>query len=68
MTNGKSYIPVWERYALTISEAAEYSNISEKTLRNRIAENGYDFILKVGTKTLIKRKKFEDFIDKVDAL
>lgn len=53
---------------MTIEEAAAYSGISDKTLRNKIKEQNYDFILKIGTKTLIKRKLFEKFLDSSDAI
>ena len=35
-------IPVWQRYALTVTEAAEYYHIGESKLR-RIAEEHPDF-------------------------
>lgn len=66
--NPKDRIPFWEKTTLTIQEAAAYSGISDKTLRNRIKEQDYDFILKLGTKTLIKRKKFEKFLEETDAI
>ncbi len=53
---------------LTIEEAAQYSNISSKTLRRFINECTPDFILKIGTKTLIKRKVFEKFLERTDAI
>lgn len=68
MGKGKLSVPVWEKINLTIEEAAAYSGISEKVLRNRIAENDYDFILKNGTKTLIKRRLFEKYLESVDAI
>lgn len=61
-------IPIWEKMNLTIEEAAQYSNISSKTLRRFINECTPDFILKIGTKTLIKRKVFEKFLEKTDAI
>lgn len=61
-------IPVWQKAALTIEEAAKYSNISSKTLRRFINENAPDFILKIGTKTLIKRRIFERFLERTDAI
>ena len=66
--NPKDRIPFWEKTTLTIQEAAAYSGISDKTLRNRIKEQDYDFILKLGTKTLIKRKRFEKFLEETDAI
>lgn len=61
-------IPIWEKMNLTIEEAAQYSNISSKTLRRFINECTPDFILKIGTKTLIKRKVFEKFLERTDAI
>lgn len=60
-------VPIWQKMNLTIEEAAEYSGISETTLRGRLKENKYDFILKNGTKTLIKRRMFEKYLEGVDA-
>lgn len=53
-------IPVWEKYALTIDEAAAYFHIGGvKKLRRMVDENvNADFIVMNGTKVLIKRKIF----------
>ena len=59
----KTNIPVWEKYALTIKECAEYTNIGENRLRELIKSDGDSFILIIGNKTLIKRKAFERYID-----
>lgn len=65
----KPSVPIKDKLNLTIEEAAAYSGISETTLRKRISEkNNYDFILMNGTKTMIKRKKFEQFLERVDAI
>ena len=57
-------VPLWHKYTLTISEASEYFNIGEKKLRQMVQENDTaDFILNNGVKVLIKRMKFERFID-----
>ena len=61
-------VPIPQKANLTIAEAAEYSGISEKTLRNRIREQDYDFILRLGSKTLIKRKRFERFLEEADTI
>lgn len=57
-------VPIWEKFALTIREAAQYFNIGEKKLR-RLAQDCGDsgFVLQNGTKVLIKRTKFEEFIE-----
>lgn len=64
----KNYVPIWQKVTLTVEEAAAYSNISSKTLRRFINECTPDFILKIGSKTLIKRKIFEKFLERTDAI
>lgn len=57
-------IPVWEKYALTIKEAAEYYGIAETRLRDFAMSNRTKpFVLKAGGRLLIKRKVFEAFLD-----
>ena len=57
-------IPVWKRYTLTVTEAAEYYHIGEGKLR-RIAEDHptADFIILNGNRLLFKRERFERFLD-----
>lgn len=58
-------ILVNEKIALTIEEAAAYSNIGVNSLRHLIKQEEFKpIILKVGNKTLIKRTLFEQFIIK----
>ena len=57
-------IPSWEKYTLTIREAAEYFHIGEKKMRQIVDENyNANFILMVGNRAMIKRKLFEQYID-----
>jgi len=43
-------IPTWEKYALTIDEAAAYFHIGEKRLRQIVAENpGQGLSYRMGT-------------------
>ena len=57
-------IPVWKRYALTITEAAEYYYIGENKLRMIADEHPEaDFIIMNGNRILIKRQKFEEYLD-----
>ena len=57
-------IPIWEKFALTVNEAMQYFNIGEKKIRKFVDNyEDYDFIMMNGTKALIKRKKFEDFLN-----
>ncbi|MBQ7329115.1 MAG: helix-turn-helix domain-containing protein [Oscillospiraceae bacterium] len=57
-------IPYWEKYMLTLREAAEYFHIGEKKLRQIVDENmDADFLLTSGNRIMIKRKRFEEFLD-----
>lgn len=62
-------VPLWEKYNLTIQEASEYFGIGETKLR-KIVDNNSDavYILMNGTKVLIKRKLFEEFIDATSSI
>ena len=56
MNHTEKTVPVWKKYSLNVSEAAEYYGIGEKRLRQIAGENeGADFILEVGKRTEIKR-------------
>lgn len=57
-------IPIKDKYCLTIDEAAAYSGIGQKKIRSMSDEANCPFVLWVGSKRLIKRKMFEDYVDK----
>lgn len=60
----KGVIPVWKRYALTITEAADYYHIGENKLRMIAEEHPQaDFIIMNGNRILLKKQKFEEFLD-----
>ena len=62
-------IPVWEKYTLTVEEAAAYFRIGEHKLRNLINDNKYaDYLLWNGNRVQIKRTKFEKFVDTLEAI
>ncbi len=53
-----------EKYALTVEEGAIYFNIGEKKLRKMITEySHYNLFIHNGTKCVIKRQKFEEFLN-----
>lgn len=57
-------MPYWEKYMLTLREAAEYFHIGEKKMRQIAEENvGARFLLESGNRVMIKRKLFEQFLD-----
>ena len=60
--NQKVNVPIYEKAALTIEEAAEYSNIGQNRLIALLKEPRCTFVLYVGKKKLVKRREFEQFI------
>lgn len=56
-------VPIWEKAALTLEEAAQYSNIGVNRLRAILAAPNCNFVLYVGNRRLVKRKAFEKFLD-----
>lgn len=62
-------VPLWEKYTLTIQEAAEYFHIGEKKLRKLAEENtDAEYIIMNGNRVMIKRKLFEQFIDEASVV
>ena len=62
-------IPYWEKYMLTLREAAEYFHIGEKKMRQIVDENmDANFLLESGNRITIKRKLFEEFLDRASVI
>lgn len=62
-------IPFWEKYTLTVREAAEYFHVGEKRLRDLVEEDpGAEYLLWVGTRVLIKKKIFAQYIDECNSI
>ena len=55
-------VPIKDKVALTIREAAEYSNIGINKLESLLRSPRCPFVLYVGKKKLVKRKEFEKYI------
>ena len=62
-TNQTNYIPIKDKLNLTIKEASQYSNIGDTTIRKFLNEKCRSFLLKLGSKHLIKRKEFEKYLN-----
>lgn len=58
-------IPLWEKSNLTLEEAAAYSGIGINKLRKLSDEKSCTFVLWVGNKRLLKRKKLDEYLEKV---
>lgn len=62
-------IPLWQKYTLTVEEASLYFRIGQAKLRRMISENeDADFILWNGNRPQIKRKLFEEFVDRLNVI
>lgn len=62
-------IPIWEKYTLTVDEAAAYFRIGENKLRRIISEDkDAKFILWNGNRPQIKRVLFEKYIDQCNVV
>lgn len=62
-------VPIEMRYALSINQAADYFGIGQKKLRQIVTEHtDSNFVLHNGSKVQIKRKLFEQFLDKTNRI
>lgn len=55
-------VPIHLKMILTIKEAAEYSNIGINKIDSMLKQPNCPFALYVGTRKLVKRKEFEEYI------
>lgn len=63
------YVPISEKYTLTIEEASKYFRIGENKLRKLAEENlNASWVLMNGNRIQIKRKQFEKIIDTLNAI
>lgn len=62
-------VPLNQKYSLSLNEAAIYTGIGVNTIRVLITRPECDFAIKVGVKKyVIRRKQFEEYLDKHDFL
>lgn len=59
----KNEVPIWERTALTLEEAAVYSGIGVGKLRQISNDQRCDFVLWNGRKRLLKRRKLDEYLE-----
>ena len=62
MCTDNTSVPIHLKMTLTIKEAAAYSNIGINKIDAMLKEPNCPFVLYVGTKKLVKRKEFEEYI------
>lgn len=62
--SGNFNVPVWHKLALSIEEANAYSGISRDKLYMMTNREDCPFVLWIGSRRLIKRKEFDEYISK----
>ena len=62
MENFRDKVPISDKVCLSIREAAEYSNIGINKIDSMCRTPNCPFVLYVGSKKLVKRKEFEQFL------
>ena len=69
MRVSKNEVRICEKYALTVAEAAAYFGIGEKKLRSMIEDYSHmGLFLQNGVKYMVKRQKFEAFLNEATAI
>ena len=65
VSNDNKEVPLWAKYALTLPEASEYFHLGYNKLREIVRKDKYaEYLLWNGGRVYIKRKLFEEYLDK----
>ena len=64
----KLEVPIWEKSNLTLEEAAAYTGIGINKLREISNDRHCDFVLRVGSKRLLKRRLLDRYLENRYAL
>lgn len=60
----KYEVPIWEKSNLTLEEASAYSGVGINKLRKLSDSESCPFVLWIGTKRLLKRKKLDEYLER----
>lgn len=63
-TNSTNEVPIWEKVLLTVDEAAAYTGVGSTKIRLLTDNEKCPFVLWNGSKRLVKREAFVEFIKK----
>lgn len=58
-----SVVPLWERAALTLEEASAYTGIGINKLRQMSNAKNCDYLIWVGNRRMLKRKRLDEFLE-----
>ena len=62
-------MPFWQKYTLTVAEACYYFHIGERKMREIIeSDPTAAYLLRNGNRMMIKRARFEQFLDMQTAI
>lgn len=61
-------IPIWEKSNLLFDEAAAYTGVGVNKLRELSNQEDCNFVIRIGSKKMLKRKKLDEFIDEAYSL
>ncbi len=65
LVDGMKYeVPIWEKSNLTLEEAAAYSGVGINKLRTISDSESCPFVLWIGSKRLLKRKKLDEYLER----
>ena len=56
-------VPIWQKSNLTLEEAAAYTGIGIKKLRDMSNDESCQYVLWVGTRRMLKRRKLDEYLD-----
>ncbi len=57
-------VPIWQKSYLTLEEAAAYTGIGINRLRDMSNEESCEYVLWVGNRRMLKRRKLDEYLDK----
>lgn len=60
-----SQVPLWHRQNLSVEEAGVYTGLGSNNVYKLIKQDDCDFTFKIGSRTMIKRKRFEEYLEKL---
>lgn len=63
-----SKIEIKDKINLTVEEASVYSNIGLNTIREILKQPNCPFSLYIGNRVLVKRKAFEQYLEKISEI
>ena len=61
----KPSIPIWEKSLLTVEEAAVYSGMGMQKIKEISNGDRCPFVLWIGSKRMIKRRLFDNYLDEM---